>query len=197
MTGRSAPAAERNLPPILQMLRRFAPSSGAALELASGTGQQIAAFAAAHPGLQWQPSDVNPANLPSIAAWAEGIANIAPPLVLDAAEPGWSARWPARALIVVVNLLHLIPEEAAGIVLTEAARALAPGGCLMVYGPFLRDGRTTSPGDAQFHASLRAADPATGYKDLAGVSTRLTTAGLRLVIEEMPANNLMLIAFKD
>jgi hypothetical protein len=96
----------------------------------------------------------------------------------------------------VVNLLHLIPEAAARNALSEAALALAPGGVLMVYGPFLRDGRATSEGDAAFDASLRAQDPAIGYKNLADVTGWMTAAGLHVTVEEMPANNLMLVAFK-
>jgi SAM-dependent methyltransferase len=197
MTQRSAAAAERNLPHILDVLSHFAPAEGAALELASGTGQHIAAFAKAHLALHWQASDVNPDNLASITAWAEGIANLAQPVVLDATRPGWSEIHRDKALIILVNLLHLISDAAADTVLDEAARALAPGGRLMLYGPFLRDGQTTSPGDAQFHASLRAQNAAIGYKDLAHICDRLKAAGLRPVITEMPANNLMLTAFNN
>ena len=194
---RIAPSAERNLAPILAVLARHAPKAGKALELASGTGQQIAAFAAAHPGLHWQPSDVNPDNLASIEAWRNfaNLSNLAAPVLLDAGSPGWGARRDL-ALFLVVNLLHLIPEAAARNALSEAALALAPGGVLMVYGPFLRDGRATSEGDAAFDASLRAQDPAIGYKNLADVTGWMTAAGLHVTVEEMPANNLMLVAFK-
>lgn len=194
---RVAPSAERNLGPILSVLARHAPATGNALELASGTGQQIAAFAAAHPGLHWQPSDVNPANLASIAAWRNfaGLSNIAAPVLLDAGGPGWGAGRDL-ALLIVVNLLHLIPAPAARIAMSEAALALAPGGVLMVYGPFLRDGQATSDGDAAFDASLRAQDPDIGYKDIGTVTGWITADGLDVTVEEMPANNLMLIAFK-
>ena len=70
--------------------------------------------------------------------------------------------------------------------------AVAPR--LVIYGPFLREGLTTSPGDAAFHASLRAQDPAIGYKELDWVSDRLTAAGLTLHCQAMPANNLALVA---
>lgn len=194
--ARTAPSALRNLPHILAQLARHAPASGTALELASGTGQHIAAFAAACPGLDWCPSDVNPGNLPSISAWRAraGLRNLAAPMLLDAAQPGWGAGR-ACALVIAVNLLHLIPEAAAETVLAEAASALAPGGTLMIYGPFLRQGRATSDGDAAFDASLRAQDPLIGYKDIDWVCARLS--GLQTpLIEAMPANNLMLIARK-
>ena len=42
-----SPAAERNRQPILQVLNALLPSTGRALEVASGTGQHVAWFAAA------------------------------------------------------------------------------------------------------------------------------------------------------
>lgn len=195
---RHAPSAERNAGAILSVLQDVLPARGRMLEIAAGTGQHAATFAAALPGWDWQATDADPANLSSIAAWAAhaGAPNLAPPVVLDAARPGWAAGWPDRDAVLIVNLLHLIPAPAADTVLAESAAALAPGGCLCVYGPFLRDGQATSPGDAAFDASLRAQDPAIGYKDAAWAEVRLAAGGLRVTCRTMPANNLMWIAFR-
>jgi hypothetical protein len=70
---------------------------------------------------------------------------------------------------VVVNLLHLIPEAAVQSALAGIAEVLAPGGIAVLYGPFLRDGETTSDGDAAFHAELSRRDPSIGYKDVLDV----------------------------
>jgi SAM-dependent methyltransferase len=193
---RIAPAAERNLAPILHALQHHAPSHGRALEIASGSGQQIIHFAKARPGLTWQASDLDPENLASIAAWAQfaPAPNLLPPIVLDGAQPGWAQGHAGQSLILMVNVLHLISTPAAATLLHECSTALAPNGRLLIYGPFLRAGRATSLGDAQFDADLRARDPAIGYKDLTWVQAELATHGLRLQIEDMPANNLMLIA---
>ena len=60
---------------------------------------------------------------------------------------------------------------------------------------FLRDGRTTSDGDAAFDASLRAQDPTIGYKDAAVVLGWMAGAGLEPRDPvTMPANNLFLLA---
>ncbi len=97
-------------------------------------------------------------------------------------------------MIVLVNLLHLISTPEAATVLTEVAAALAPGGIFALYGPFLRDGTATSEGDAVFDASLRAQDPAIGYKDVIWTCAHLVAAGLSHVeTVAMPANNLLLI----
>ncbi|WP_022702689.1 DUF938 domain-containing protein [Pseudorhodobacter ferrugineus] len=195
---RTAPAAERNLAPIMHALGRHAPTTGRALEIASGSGQQIVHFAAAHPGLTWQASDLDPENLPSITAWAQfaPAPNLLPPVVLNAAQQGWSKIHTDLSLILMVNVLHLVSAPAAQTILRESLQALATRGTLLVYGPFLRDDRTTSAGDAQFDADLRARDPSVGYKDLHWVTTQLTANGLTCQTEAMPANNLLLVAQK-
>lgn len=192
----SAPSALRNRAAIVDVIRERAPATGRALEIASGTGEHMVAFAAELPGLHWQPTDIDPVRRRSVDAWvsAAGLANVAPAAALDAAQPGWSGQMGPVDLIVTVNLLHLIPEAAAGHVLDEMARALAPAGIAFVYGPFLRDGQPTSAGDRAFDESLRAQDPAIGYKDRAWVRDRMRTAGLHRVEErQMPANNLVFV----
>jgi SAM-dependent methyltransferase len=191
----SAPSALRNRDAIAAELRRLAPAAGRALEIASGTGEHVIRFAAATPGLDWQPTEPDAVRRASIAAWAEDTAlpNIRPPRALDAAWPGWSAQHGPADLIVLVNLLHLISDGEAATVLDEVAAALAPGGVFTLYGPFLRDGAATSEGDAAFDAHLRAQDPAIGYKDVIDTCARLVAAGLRhLETVAMPANNLLL-----
>lgn len=192
---RFSPATARNAGPILEILRRELPTKGRLLEIASGTGQHAAEFAAALPWIDWQPTDVNPDNLASIRAWSAA-PNLRPPVVLDAAAAGWAAEWRPLDAILLVNLLHLIPSQAALTLLAEGAAALGPGGVFLIYGPFLRDGQATSEGDAAFDASLRAQDPAIGYKDVADVAAALQGRGLRVHRHEMPTNNLMLVAIK-
>lgn len=188
---RHAPSAERNAGPILAVLRRVIRPGARVLELAAGTGQHAAAFAPAL-AADWQPTDVEAGNFGSIAAWSGAVAR--PPRLLDACAPGWAegGRWDA---ILAVNLLHLVPAEGAEVLISEATRALAPGGRLAVYGPFLRGGKPTSLGDAAFDADLRAQDARLGYKDLGWVMERMGRAGLGAEVVPMPANNLMLITF--
>ncbi|MEI4234642.1 DUF938 domain-containing protein [Roseovarius sp. D22-M7] len=192
-----APAAARNADAITEALCAIAPETGRALEIASGTGQHAMAFARAMPGLDWQPTEIDADRMASIDAHATaaGLSNLRSAIPLDATEAGWGAAHGGQALIVLVNLLHLISTPEARVVVAEAARALARGGVFAIYGPFLREGRATSDGDARFHASLVAQDPALGYKDVAEVEGWLEAEGLGLIgTRAMPANNLFLAA---
>lgn len=189
---RMVPSAGRNAEPILQVLQGLG-LTGRMLEIASGSGLHAAHMAGAL-GMTWQPTDVEEANFASIRAWAASSpAAIMPPVLLDATRPGWGQSIGQWDGILLVNLLHLIPMEAAATLLANLPHALAANGTACLYGPFLRNGLPTSAGDAAFDASLRAQDPAIGYKDLDWVRGHLTAAGLRSESIEMPANNLMLI----
>jgi len=85
---RSAPAALRNREPIADVLEEWLPAAGLALEVASGSGEHVIYFAERFPALEWQPTDIHPDALSSVAAWRDeaSLSNIRPPLVLDAAS---------------------------------------------------------------------------------------------------------------
>lgn len=191
---RHAPSAARNLAPIRDVHARWLPATGRVLELASGTGQHIAAFARQFPALTWQPSDANPDTAASISAWVGDAPNVKAPVLLNACVSGWSqtlGRWDA---ICLTNLLHLISTPEAAVLLSEVPRALAKDGVFCLYGPFRQGGALVSEGDAAFDASLRAQDSEIGYKDIEWITEHLTLAGLEIVeLVAMPADNLMLI----
>ncbi|WP_144430555.1 DUF938 domain-containing protein [Jannaschia donghaensis] len=189
----TAPSADRNRDAILQVLLPRLPRKGDVLEIASGTGQHIAALAAHRPDLDFHPSDPDPARRASIDVRCKGLPNVAPAGDIDAGQAGWAIA-NAADMVLVVNLLHLISDPEMAVLLDEAAQALAPEGVLAIYGPFLRQGRTTSDGDATFDADLRAQDPAIGYKDVDVVRTVLQVLELNVEIVKMPANNLMVLA---
>lgn len=192
-----APSAARNAEAIGGLLALLLPGPARVLELASGTGQHAAEFAARFPQARWQPTDTDPARCASIDAYAAEAAcpNLAPARQLDATAAGWAAGEDPPDLILLVNLLHLISAAEAKTLITEAARALSPGGHFVIYGPFMRGGALTSAGDQAFHNSLQAHDPAIGYKDLDDVLHWLAEAGLpQTAVAQMPANNLALTA---
>lgn len=191
---RTAPAALRNTSPMIEALRTRLPKQGRVLEVASGTGQHAAAFAAAFPALSWMPSDIDPGQRDSIAAWRRDsdLKNLAEPLAIDVAAP-WPIAHGYVQAVLTINLLHLIPEPFVSRLFEEAHAALSDGGRMIVYGPFLRGSSYASEGDRAFDASLRARDPAIGYKSFDAVSEVARAAGLTPVATDaMPANNLLI-----
>jgi hypothetical protein len=190
-----APSAARNAGAIADLLERAMKDRPAscALEIASGTGQHVVINAARLPHLTWQPTEVDPDRIASIDAHVRlaGLSNVRPARMLDATRPGWSADVTPQDLILLANLLHLIPMPAVTTLIEEAGRALAPGGTLILYGPFMRNGNLTSEGDRRFHADLTGADPTIGYKSDADIARLIAESGMTLEERvEMPANNL-------
>lgn len=195
-----AAAAERNKEPILQVLQAVLPRAAASggrplvLEIASGTGQHAAHFAAALPQLDWQPSDPDPAALDSIAAhrMQAGLPNLLPPLLLDAAAADWPLA--AAAALFCANMIHIAPWQAAVGLAAGAGRLLPAAAPVALYGPFRRDGRHTAPSNAAFDESLQARDPRWGIRDLDEVAALFATQGFALAkVVEMPANNLTVL----
>jgi SAM-dependent methyltransferase len=195
-----APSAARNLDVLADLLEQVAPPSGhTALELASGTGQHVVGYATRLPQYTWHPTEADPSRLHSIDAYIAEAAldNVRAAKALDATAAGWSATQEPQDLIVLSNLMHLISTPEARCLLREAANTLTPGGRLVIYGPFLRAGELTSPGDAQFHSSLKAHDPEIGYKDDFDLLDWAHEVWLSPVeVIEMPANNLALVFAK-
>ncbi len=191
-----SPAADRNKRPILDVLREVLPERGYALEIASGTGQHVAWFAAALSQWTWQPTDAMPIAMDSISAYIaeQGLSNVLPPLVLDVMAPGWLPSSEQFDLIYCANMLHISPWATCAALMQGAARHLAPGGVLVTYGPYLEDGVPTSEGNLSFDQSLRTQDPAWGIRRKEDVAQEAARAGLRLRARHaMPANNLLLI----
>ncbi len=191
---RHSAAAERNRAPILAALERLLPARGVALEIASGSGQHAAHFAAALPGWQWQPSDGDASALPSIDAWCAGVANVRAALALDVLGEPWRGVPERVDLVFCANLLHISPWSTCAALMRGAARHLDAAGRLVVYGPFIVDDAPTAASNVAFDADLRARDPAWGLRRLADVVHEAEVAGL--VLREraaMPANNLLLV----
>ncbi|MFN3436225.1 MAG: DUF938 domain-containing protein [Acidovorax sp.] len=195
-----SPAAERNQAPILAQLLALLAPAGAALEVASGTGQHAAHFAAALPGWTWQPTDQQATHFGSINGWATqaGARNVRPPLRLDVLQSPWPSEPPAFGatfdLIYCANMLHIAPWACCTGLMQGAARHLAPCGHLVTYGPYLEDGVPTAPGNLSFDASLRAQDASWGIRRIEDVAAVAAEAGLQLAARHaLPANNLLLV----
>lgn len=192
-------AARRNRGPILEVLRRHLPGRGAVLEVASGAGEHVVHFAAALPGLTFQPSDPGAAARAAMAARIvqAALVNVLPPLALDAAAEVWPLppEIAARLIAVIcINMAHISPWTATLGLLRGAGVRLSEGGVLYLYGPYRRGGRDTAPSNAAFDRSLRAQNPEWGVRALEDVVAAAAAAGFALAeLVEMPANNLSVV----
>jgi hypothetical protein len=191
---RSAPAALRNREPIAEVLSEWLPRSGLVLEIASGTGEHAVYFAERFPALEWQPSDVHPEALTSIAAWREEVRlpNIRPPVVIDASAPDWPID---RAdAVLSINMVHISPWASALGLLSGAARLLRPVAPLILYGPWLKDDISTAESNLAFDADLKRLDPEWGLRRVEDFAAAADERGLALdQTRAMPANNMMLL----
>jgi len=190
----SAPAAERNRGPILDVLKRVLPPQGLVLEIGSGTGQHAVHFAKFLPRLVWQPSDLDPEYRRSVSAWTrhEGMANVREPVALDVRQRPWPI---ARAdAIVCINVVHVSPWAATLALIDGARTVLSERGVLFLYGPYRRAGHATAPSNEKFDAELRAHDPQWGLREVEDIAEAAARAGFALCeVVEMPANNLSLV----
>ncbi|MDO9437568.1 DUF938 domain-containing protein [Hydrogenophaga sp.] len=193
---RLSPAAERNKAPILDLLRPLLAAQSRVLEIASGTGQHAAWFAAQVPTWTWQPTDAQADALPAIEAWVNETAagNVRPPLQLDVMAQPWPVGNVLFDAIYCANMLHIAPWPTCAALMQGAARHLTPHGLLITYGPYLEDGVPTSPGNLAFDDSLRRENADWGIRRREDVELEAKRAGLVLQARHaMPANNLLLV----
>lgn len=172
------PSALRNRQPILEQLQRLCAkqTEGLVLEVSSGTGCHVEAFAPEFPQLTFQPSEYLGSGLSEAeqgkigsrgglseldcinSHGCEKFQNVLPAVALDVSAP-WDA-WPeiVRAnegrhrVVYCSNVLHITPWGCTTGLLSGAGRALADNGKLLVYGPFKVDGKFVGPDDGAGNA---------------------------------------------
>lgn len=191
---RSAPAALRNRDPIADVLAEWLPGRGLVLEIASGSGEHAVFFARRFPDLDWQPSDIHPDALKSIAAWSDaaGLPNIRPPIAIDAASSDWPIA--AADAVLSINMIHISPWSSAVGLLDGAAQVLSEGSPLILYGPWVSERIETAPSNADFDRDLRRRDPEWGLRKVEDFAAEASARDLDLAEQRsMPANNLMLL----
>lgn len=162
------------------------------IEIGCGTGQHASFFAPAFPGVEWLPTDVDASARESTDAWCEDVPNGRPAIALDASAHSWPVE--RTDAIFSANVIHISPIEVCEGLLAGAGRILEPGGVLVLYGPYRREGRHTAPSNAAFDESLKSRDPRWGIRDLEAVIEVADREGLsHETTVQMPANNLSVV----
>ncbi len=196
-----APATQRNADFIIDVLKKVLPEKGEVLEVASGSGEHVLAFAKAFPNLTWQPSDPFGDSRLSIDAWVEEghVKTIKSALNLDMTTPQWHhfVRTPVNA-ILSINMIHIAPWAACEGLMTGAGQLLGKGDLLYTYGPYRKNGLQTSESNQIFEVWLKGKSSEYGIRDVAVVAEEAMKHGLVLEQEiAMPANNLSLLFRKQ
>ncbi len=199
-----SPACERNQEAILELLSQWLPPGARVLEIGSGSGQHAIFFARTLAGLQWQPSDRRE-TLQDLAERValegrDGLApgaRVADPLELDVDQ---ADHWPQRHFDAVfsANSCHIMALASVANLIAGASRGLAPGGLLVLYGPFQDGGIHTAASNAAFDAHLRSLNPAMGLRDAEQIKRWAREQGLSARADQpMPAQNRTLVFQRD
>jgi cyclopropane fatty-acyl-phospholipid synthase-like methyltransferase len=186
-------ACERNRDPILGVLRQWWLTSGAVLEIGSGTGQHAVHFAQHLPHLTWIPTD-REENLDGIGQWVQeaGLPNLHEPLRLNVMDP----HWPVITVqcVFTANTAHIMSWTEVEAMFEGVGKVLVPKGQFCLYGPVNRDGNFTSESNRQFDEMLRARDPVMGIRDDQALIRLGHRCGLSYIADNsMPAKNRLLI----
>lgn len=193
-TKHHAPAAERNKDPILGVLRELCSEPKFVLTIAEGSGQHVVHFAKHLPHITFQPTDMEPSALGSIAAYLEesGCQNIREPISLDASVEDWPVKHADG--IYCINMIHISPWKATVGLFQAAAHILPTHGFLMTYGPYRFSGAFTAPSNQEFDASLKARNPEWGVRDVDDLTKLAKSVGMELrQTVSLPANNHCLV----
>ena len=183
----SAPA-DRNKEPIREVLSPELPATGVLLEIACGTLQHAIHIAPKHPGVIWQPTDINH-DVIAHGSSIERPMNVHTPIYLDVLSDVWPVD--QADVIYSANLMHISPPNVPTAVFRGAQRLNVSD--VFIYGPFIVDGQPTAKGNLQFDEDLRRRNPEWGIRVLDVIEVTAATNGFQLAKStQMPANNLFL-----
>ena len=191
-----AESCDQNREPIKQILAQFVEGNQTLLEVGSGTGQHAVYLAQSFPWLSWQTSELLE-NHAGIQAWIDdsGLANIQPPLELDANQ-----QWPQQRydVLFTANTIHIMSERSVMAFFENCPNCMHEQSSLLMYGPFNYQNEYTSDSNARFDDWLKQRDSMSGIKNFEWLCELGEKSGLHCTHDfEMPANNRILVWHKS
>ncbi|GJQ12386.1 hypothetical protein GpartN1_g4177.t1 [Galdieria partita] len=193
-------AAERSKYPIFDMLSKYLPEKGTALEIASGIGQHMTYFAEKLPKWRFVPTDIDKENLEQLQQRVASIPNIDEPIWLDASQEDWGAveKKAPFDLIIAINCIHVSPRALHLQLFQKSKNLLNPGGFLFIYAACKVDGQYTNESNKNFDEMLRSTHPEFGLRDVKDMQRLAKENQLECVeVSEMPASNTALLFRKQ
>lgn len=190
-------ACENNKQPILDVLSRHLTGPLRLLEIGGGTGQHAVHMASHLSAVHWQATEV-PTGVETLNRRIERAALPNLPLALALDVTGDT--WPVATVdaVFTANTLHIMGWSAVVRCFAGIGRHLAPGGLLLVYGPFKYQGSFTTESNARFDQWLKERDPRSGVRDVEQVDALARQEGLVLLEDNaMPANNQLRVWRRD
>lgn len=189
--------AEENKTLVFPVIKPYLDGVSMALEIASGTGQELVYFAKMTPEIVWQPTDLS-ANVSGIAQWVNnaGLQNTLPPVALDVGH----AEWPIDEIefAYTSNSLHIMSWQHVKALFAGLGDMMKTHAYFCVYGPFSFAGKHVSDSNLRFDRYLKQRDPLSGVRDTEALKDLGENHGLFLRDSvEMPHNNNILIWQKD
>lgn len=185
--------AEENKTRVFPVIEPYLKGVRVALEIASGTGQQVLYFAKMTPKIEWQPTDLA-ANIPGIHQWVDDaeLHNVIAPQVLDVA----SIEWPVEVVefAYTSNSLHIMSWQHVVALFSRLGELMPAEAYFCVYGPFSFAGKHVSDSNVRFDAYLKQQHPLSGVRDTDALKSLAESHGFLLQdTVEMPHNNHILI----
>lgn len=185
--------AEENKTLVFPVIKPYLEGVSTALEIASGTGQQIVFFAEMTPEIIWQPTDL-PDNVPGIVQWVDnaGLQNVLPPVVLDVG----ATDWPVNTIEFAYssNSLHIMSWQHVLDLFARLGGLMKTDAYFCVYGPFSFAGKHVSDSNVRFDSYLKHKDPLSGVRDTEALEKLGESHGIILRSNiDMPHNNHILV----
>lgn len=197
-----SPACERNQDPIKEVLEKELGPQQNLLEVGFGTAQHAFYFSRFFPQVTYFAGDREQAHINFLqrSQVLGAPDNLKGPYQITATDETVLHNLDIKSFdtIYTANTLHIMSWKESLSFLKFGGDHLKSEGKLLIYGPFVFEGKFTSESNKSFDESLRLSDPRMGIRSFEEIEEVLQRKGLSLIRKyDLPANNQMLVFQKE